>query len=97
MISDSVVNNSQPYIDISRLGDVKFKVSETDLYHRVEDSEENRIDMISYKYYGSVYLWWIIAIANGILDPLLEIASGDTLRIPDISTVLDELAKRKVG
>lgn len=95
LISSDYVNNGKQYIDISTLGDISFKKSSNDRYHRIEDRDINRIDLISYRYYGSVYLWWVIALANDIMDPLLGLSVGSIIRIPDITVVLTELAKRK--
>ena len=52
-----------------------------DQYHLVEASEENRLDLISYKFYGTALLYWVIAEASGIDDPF-NVPSGTTVRIP---------------
>ena len=52
-----------------------------DVYHEVLQSEENRLDIISNKYYGSPEYWWIIAMGNDLIDPLF-IKPGTILRIP---------------
>lgn len=40
---------------------------------------------ISYKFYGTTSLWWVIARFNGILFPLKEIQIGTKLFIPRLS------------
>lgn len=52
-----------------------------DEYVTVTNETENRLDLIAYQYYGSPRYWWVIALANYILDPF-EIPAGSTLRVP---------------
>lgn len=52
-----------------------------DRYHQVEPGEVNRLDLISYKYYGTPLLYWVIAEASGLDDPQI-VPAGATLRIP---------------
>jgi len=46
---------------------------------------EGRIDIISFIKYDNVNLWWMIAQANEIIDPLTELYMGRVLLIPDLS------------
>jgi len=48
--------------------------------------EENRIDLIATKLYGSASLYWVICYANNIADPL-NIKAGDILFIPDLASL----------
>ena len=50
---------------------------------RVTASEKDRIDIVSYKVYGQSQLWWAIAYANKIKDPL-NIPVGKLLFIPSL-------------
>ena len=61
-------------------------VSNEDNYHEVQKKEEYRLDLIAKSYYRNDKLWWIIAIANNINNPL-DIEVGQILRIPSISTL----------
>jgi len=36
-------------------------------------SDKDTLHSLSYKYYGTVQLWWLIAKANEILDPMLAL------------------------
>lgn len=45
---------------------------------------EGRIDMISYIHYRTTSLWWLIALANDIMNPIEDIKTGDVLKIPSI-------------
>ena len=64
-----------------------------DVYHTVESGQEGKLDWISYIYYGTPYLWWLIARANKILNPL-RIEAGRRLRIPAFPVLdMEELKK----
>lgn len=43
---------------------------------------ENRLDKVSYKFYGTPRLWWAIAQVNNLVDPFLDLPVGTQLRIP---------------
>lgn len=55
---------------------------ETREFYRVDASTENRVDLISLKYYGNYDLGWLIAEHNDILDPIEGFKIGMTIRIP---------------
>src|SRR5574343_529251 len=54
-----------------------------DKIHVVQMGEEKNFPLISFLYYGTVELWWLIAEANDIGDPF-DVHAGDTLVIPDL-------------
>ena len=62
----------------------------TDTYHEVTAGEENRLDLISYAEYSTPKLWWVIALANNITNPL-NIKPGIRLRVPSLSRVFTEI------
>ncbi|MDR1020452.1 MAG: hypothetical protein LBL73_06820 [Synergistaceae bacterium] len=57
-----------------------------DLFHRVTDDDAKRIDLLAWRYYGDCALWWVIAEANGIANPL-DLEASRVLRIPAKETV----------
>lgn len=61
-------------------------VSQRNRIHIVKDGE--RLDQISYTYYGSNRYWWVIADYNDIEDilinPFVDIQAGQKLIVPDI-------------
>lgn len=59
----------------------QLKESNMDVYHEVQREEENRLDIISNKYFGTPEYYWLIALANDIVDPFV-VRVGDVLRIP---------------
>jgi nucleoid-associated protein YgaU len=59
--------------------------------HIVQGGE--RLDVIAHKYYGDEDYWWVIALANRIMDPFtLEV--GRRLRIPsEAKSIMDKLPR----
>lgn len=68
----------------------KIKIKETvdDSLYSVESGYENRLDLISYKFYGTPLLWWAIATVNNISNPL-DIDVGIVLRIPTMRSIYE--------
>lgn len=58
-----------------------------DIYHRVQAHEVCRLDTLAHIYYKNPLLWWVIAQANDIYDPMKVYDSGTILRIPNIETL----------
>jgi nucleoid-associated protein YgaU len=74
-----------------RLNNSYFKVIDncTILDYYVWQEGDN-LPNLSVTYYGTSTAWWIIARKNGVIDPL-NLKVGDTLQIPDLSSILTEL------
>ena len=62
--------------------------SNSDLYITVDNTNSNRLDTISYIYYGYSTYWWVIALANNIIDPF-KVPYGTVLRIPPLSSLYE--------
>lgn len=56
-------------------------------YIVVQTHQENRLDIISYEMYGDSTYWWLIAMANQMIDPFTVIR-GTALKIPPISSFI---------
>lgn len=54
--------------------------------YTVTSAEENRIDIIAFKFYGAASLYWILCYFNNIEDPL-KIPVGTVLLIPELSSL----------
>jgi hypothetical protein len=65
------------------------RFSEYDAYHTVTASDTIRPDLIAYKYYGTVDYFWLILLANNIIDPY-TLTIGSILRIPSPETVINQ-------
>lgn len=61
--------------------ELEIRSSSADKIHKVMAGEENRLDLISYKYYNTPLYWWIIAEASGISNPF-DVPIGTILTIP---------------
>jgi len=57
--------------------------SAEDQYYIVTKTEEDRLDMVSLRFYDTPRYWWVIAMANNIIDPF-NIEVGLQLRIPPL-------------
>ncbi len=44
-------------------------------------NEDHRLDLVSYRVYGTPVHWWLIARFNSIINPT-DISVGDKLKIP---------------
>ena len=61
--------------------------SDKDKYITVTEITQNRLDIIAQEQYGNSILWWVIAMANNIIDAFEDVPMGTVLRIPPISNV----------
>jgi hypothetical protein len=64
-------------------------LSESDIY--VITTDEDRLDLLAYKYYKDISMWWVIAVANNnITKGSLYPYPGTQLRIPtNLTNVLN--------
>ena len=62
-----------------------------DVYHIISLSDVNRLDLVSQQYYGTPFLWWVIAEASGISDPF-NVPLSTVLRIPQIKRLYELLS-----
>lgn len=60
--------------------------STSDYYHTVLSGEEDRLDLISYRYYNTPLLWWVIAEASELFNPL-DVPVGTVLRVPSVLSI----------
>jgi len=57
----------------------QIRTSADDIFIIVKETD--RLDLLAYKYYGDVTMWWVIAQANHIKNTFY-IAPGTQIRIP---------------
>ena len=68
----------------------KIELDDSDIY--IYTNIEDKLDLLAYKYYGDVTLWWIIAQANHLGKGTLNILPGTQLRIPqNIEKIFSDL------
>ncbi len=92
---DFYLTPSPQYIIPLFLNTPSIFFSEFDSYFEITIIDVFRLDLISYHYYSTPEYWWIIALANNILDPF-NLVPGTILRIPSESTVTSEWIQRPV-
>tara|TARA_Y100000593_G_C4198792_1_gene280748 strand:+ start:490 stop:792 length:303 start_codon:yes stop_codon:yes gene_type:complete len=70
----------------------EIKIRNNDIY--IYAKAEDRIDLLAYKYYGDVTLWWVIAKANHLGKGTLRLEPGKQLRIPRaIDAIMEDFRK----
>lgn len=52
---------------------------------------------ISFKFYKTIKLWWLICKVNNIKNPFFELTPGKNIKILDISIINDILQSIKMG
>ena len=56
-------------------------------------SAEDRLDLLANHYYNNPAMWWVIAIANNLIDIDLKLQPGTQLRIPTNVSEITRLIK----
>jgi hypothetical protein len=54
----------------------------SDVMYTVPQAGEHRMDLISQEFYGTPELWWVVALVNNVVDPLVGFVAGQTIRVP---------------
>jgi len=62
----------------------KFQIKNTPGYARIDASDIQRPDLMSWKNYSTVRYWWIVLMENGIQNPLEQIIEGERYLLPNI-------------
>lgn len=71
---------------------IAIPVNEDDGYYVVQGDE--RLDWIATQVYGNPTLGWVIAFANDLRSPAIELRPGLELRIPSANYVFGVLLRR---
>lgn len=56
--------------------------SDTDELWVVPSAGVPRLDLLANDFYGTPQLWWVLASVNNILDPLVSVPEGTSIRVP---------------
>lgn len=81
---NTIVYGDRECLESHRMQSIKYTTEDT--YFKITPELENRLDLVSYKFYGTVRFWWVIAIASDIFNPL-DVPVGSMVRIPPLSTI----------
>lgn len=63
-------------------------IESSDTLWTVEAGYEYRMDLISYKFYGTAKYDWVLEQLNDIKDPIQDIAIGAKIKLPSQSRIL---------
>lgn len=81
-----IINEVHQPLQLKLVNGITREKSYLGTYHTVSLREENRLDIIANEEYGDQKLYWVIAMANNIIDPF-SVKQGTVLKIPQIATV----------
>lgn len=76
-----ILENLDVYIETFNKSDIEH--DSEDIFHTVLAEQENRLDIIANIHYGDPSFFWVIALANDLIDPFV-VQAGSILRIPAI-------------
>ena len=79
-----ILDNTDVYTETFNKSEIPK--NDNDTFHVVQNNEENRLDIISNTYYKDASMYWVIALANNLVDPFI-LKSGSILRIPSLSSL----------
>ena len=81
-----IKDNNKNDIYLESINQDTIAKNDSDIYITINNTDIIRLDIIAYKYYGYSTYWWVIALANKIIDPF-DIPLGTVLRIPPLSSM----------
>lgn len=101
-LNPRVYSNASRYKNLRRILDERDKKiyhetwiqkivdeSNEDIFIVVDESNKDRLDKLASEYYSDPRFWWVIALANNIIDPF-DISLGTRLRIPPITSLYNQ-------
>ena len=72
------------------------KFNDESLFEYYIIQTDDWLDNISSIHYNTPYLWWLVALFNGITNPYEELVEGDVLKIlsySNIYTIFDDITE----
>jgi len=63
----------------------------SDIVFNAKEYHLGRLDLVSFEIYGKAQWWWVIALANNIVDPFRFPKPGDILIAPQESRIIQLL------
>lgn len=76
----------------SRYNSIGFLVYAGSTY-RISQSDLANLPGIADRLYSDINLWWLLAMYNGIVDPINDLVVGLVLRVPTLSSIQEFLAR----
>ena len=75
--------DTTPYLEVVDGKFIRFlNELKYDRSYMVTDAAAGRLEYISYQIYGTIQLWWVIGLYNGIINPIKDVIAGKILRVP---------------
>jgi len=87
VLSGLVEHDQEQYLSTWFIPYFYSLLNSDDVYHVVKSNEENRLDLISYRYYGTSKYWWVIALVNELYDPFFDVKAGKMIRVPSMDFI----------
>ena len=76
------IEDDERFMNIFRSYTINSRVLTTVIYYDLYEVEnDDWWDNISYKFYETPNLWWVIALMNDVLNPFEELNVGDTIKV----------------
>lgn len=76
------LSDNEKFINIFRSYIIKESVFDDERYYQEHNVDvSDTWDSISYQYYETDSLWWVIAMTNNIINPFEGLSEGQTLKI----------------
>lgn len=66
-----------------------IELADTDVFTRVRADEVGRLDLVAKRVYNNPKLYWFIAQANEIINPIEDVLVNTPLRIPKYTAALN--------
>lgn len=61
---------------------LEYEYPGEELFHVVRPGDAYRLDLVSYMYYDTPELWYILALHNHLKHPVRDVVAGLVLKIP---------------
>jgi hypothetical protein len=81
--------------DLPNNGFNEFEFKRPKQYYTVTQTDLQRPEIISYKFYGKMNYWWIILKLNDIEDIWHDLTIGKVLTMPNVNDIEDYNSKVK--
>lgn len=95
LLQESADPNSPLFWNPIWKGPAEFQVRDIgQSVHIIRQQDIGNLDALAFEFYGDERLWWVIAYANDIFNPVTDLKVGDRIVIPQQSVVRDYVNRR---
>lgn len=86
---------NETVIDVFKKINIPDEIKDLKYYNEYIIKDGDRWDRLSYKFYGTPHLWWLLASYNKVIDPFTSLVVGEKLKILRVETISNVLLKMK--